>query len=74
MFSYYDPSGRAYHGLHFYYFCRPLTIELIDDELVEDGAAEKPRWMAIKDLQPEIPEFRNYNIPIKHEIEFEYRL
>jgi 8-oxo-dGTP pyrophosphatase MutT (NUDIX family) len=53
MFFYYDPSCRAYHGLHFYYFCRPLTNALVADELVEDGAAEKPRWKTIQDLQAE---------------------
>ena len=51
LFFYYDPSKRAYHGLHFYYVCRPKTLELLDDALVEDDAAGKPRWVEIAGLQ-----------------------
>jgi mutator protein MutT len=46
-------AERAYHGLHFYYHCTPKTNKLIADHLVEDGAAEQPRWRAIKELQAE---------------------
>ena len=51
LFFYYDPSETAYHGLHFYYVCRPKTLELLDDALVEDDAAGKPRWVKIDELQ-----------------------
>jgi len=51
LFFYYDPSKTAYHGLHFYYMCRPKTLELLDDALVEDDAAGKPRWVEIESLQ-----------------------
>ena len=51
LFFYYDPSGTAYHGLHFYYLCRPKTRALLDDTLVDDDAAEKPRWVDIQGLQ-----------------------
>ena len=51
LFFYYDPSETAYHGLHFYYVCRPKTFELLDDALVEDDAAGKPRWVEIEGLQ-----------------------
>jgi len=50
---YYDPSGKAYRGLHSYYFCRPLTRTLLRDDEVEDGSAEGPRWVDIADLRPE---------------------
>lgn len=50
LFFYYDPSGRAYHGLHFYYLCHALSFDLLPDEQVNDGAAEKPRWVDIKEL------------------------
>jgi 8-oxo-dGTP pyrophosphatase MutT (NUDIX family) len=51
LFFYYDPSETAYHGLHFYYVCRPKSLELLDDALVEDDAAGKPRWVEIEGLQ-----------------------
>jgi 8-oxo-dGTP pyrophosphatase MutT (NUDIX family) len=51
LFFYYDPSGTAYHGLHFYYVCRPKTLTLLDDTQVNDDAAEKPRWVSIQGLQ-----------------------
>lgn len=51
LFFYYDPSGTAYHGLHFYYICRPKTLALLDDTQVKDDAAGKPRWVNIQGLQ-----------------------
>jgi 8-oxo-dGTP diphosphatase len=51
VFFYYDPSRTAYHGLHFYYVCRPSTLELIADELVQDESAETPRWVEIRELR-----------------------
>ncbi|MBN1310271.1 MAG: hypothetical protein JXB30_02550, partial [Anaerolineae bacterium] len=51
LFFYYDPSERAYHGLHFYYICRPKTLALVDDSQVNDEAAEQPRWVSIEGLQ-----------------------
>lgn len=53
VFFYYDPSDRAYHGLHFYFICRPKTLRLLTDDQVDDGSAEKPRWVEILDLHPE---------------------
>ncbi len=53
LFFYYDPSGRAYHGLHLYYYCRAKTSELLEDDQVEDGAAGQPRWIAIQALRAE---------------------
>ena len=51
LFFYYDPSETAYHGLHFYYVCRPKTLELLNDTQVKDDAAGKPRWVNIQGLQ-----------------------
>jgi 8-oxo-dGTP pyrophosphatase MutT (NUDIX family) len=51
LFFYFNPSAKAYHGLHFFYLCSPLTLQLIADERVADFAAEKPRWVEIADLQ-----------------------
>ena len=51
LFFYYAPSGTAYHGLHFYYVCRPKTLALLDDTQVKDDAAGKPRWVNIQGLQ-----------------------
>jgi 8-oxo-dGTP pyrophosphatase MutT (NUDIX family) len=51
LFFYYDPSGTAYHGLHFYYLCSPKTLTLLDDAQVKDDAAAKPRWVDVHGLQ-----------------------
>ena len=51
LFFYYDPSQTAYHGLYFYYLCRPKTIELLDDSQVDDDVAEQPRWVSIEGLR-----------------------
>ena len=51
LFFYYDPSGTAYHGLHFYYVCRPKTISLVDDSHVKDDAVEQPRWVDVQNLK-----------------------
>lgn len=53
LFFYYDPSGQAYHGLHFYYSCRAQTMELLADSEVKDGSAAQPRWVAIQKLRAE---------------------
>ncbi len=50
-FFYYDPLDEGYHGLLFYYFCRPKTLRLLDDTEVDDENAEKPRWIDIEGLQ-----------------------
>ena len=52
-FFYYDPSKRAYHGLHFYFICIPKTLRLSPDDQVDDGSAEQPRWVEIPGLHPE---------------------
>jgi 8-oxo-dGTP pyrophosphatase MutT (NUDIX family) len=52
LFFYYDPSGRAYHGLHFYYLCDPLSGSLLSDDRVVDGSTEKPRWVPFDSLTP----------------------
>jgi 8-oxo-dGTP pyrophosphatase MutT (NUDIX family) len=53
VFFYYDPSDRAYHGLHFYFICRPKTLRLLTDDQVDDESAEQPRWVEILGLHPE---------------------
>ena len=53
VFFYYDPSDSAYHGLHFYFLCRPKTLRLLADDQVDDESAEQPRWVKILDLHPE---------------------
>jgi 8-oxo-dGTP pyrophosphatase MutT (NUDIX family) len=52
VFFYYDPSDRAYHGLHFYFLCRPTTFKLLADDMLKDESAEQPRWKEILDLHP----------------------
>jgi 8-oxo-dGTP diphosphatase len=53
LFFYYDPSGRAYHGLHFYYRCEAFSGSLLPDEMVMDGSTEQPRWVPFDSLTPE---------------------
>ena len=53
LFFYYDPSERAYHGLHFYYICRPVTLELLSDAQVQEDAAVAPRWVPVTGLRAE---------------------
>ena len=53
IFFYYDPSGTAYHGLHFYFDSDLLSTELLADDEVQDGSAGKPRWVPIADLVPD---------------------
>ena len=53
LFFYFNPSAKAYHGLHFFYICSALTEQLIADDRVDDFASEKPRWVEINDLGPQ---------------------
>jgi nucleoside triphosphatase len=52
IFFYYDPSDRAYHGLHFFFTCEPKTVLVLADDEVDDKSAECPRWVEIRDLKP----------------------
>lgn len=49
-FFYYDPNGHAFHGLLFYFWCVPLSLDLATDDQVADKDVEKPRWIPIGDL------------------------
>ena len=51
VFFYYDPSRKAYHGLHFHFICQPKTFELLRDDCVQDDSAGNPRWVEIQELQ-----------------------
>ena len=57
-FFYYDPLDEAYHSFLFYYICRPKTLDIADDDNVDDEEAEKPRWIDIEGLQAE--DFQNH--------------
>ena len=50
-FFYYDPENWASHNFSFFYVCKPKTIDLIEDDKVEDLEAEKPRWITINSLK-----------------------
>jgi 8-oxo-dGTP pyrophosphatase MutT (NUDIX family) len=58
VFFYYDPSDQAYHGLHFYFICRPRTLILLTDDQVDDGSAGQPRWVETANLHPEDFQYR----------------
>lgn len=51
-FFYYDPLDFAFHGLMFFYLCKPLTWQLATDDEIEDGEVERPRWVPIAQLRP----------------------
>jgi 8-oxo-dGTP pyrophosphatase MutT (NUDIX family) len=55
-FFYYDPDDAAFHALSFFFLCRPLTTDLVADELVDDGEAPEatcPRWVSAASLRPD---------------------
>jgi len=52
-FFYNDPEDEAYHVFAFIFIGKPKTMHLIDDHLVNDGEAEKPRWVNIRSLKVE---------------------
>jgi 8-oxo-dGTP diphosphatase len=56
-FFYYEPLNEAFHSFRFFYFCRPITLDLHGDDQVVDDEVEKPRWIDIEGLSPE--DFQN---------------
>jgi 8-oxo-dGTP pyrophosphatase MutT (NUDIX family) len=52
-FFYYKPLGEGYHAFLFFYLCRPISRDLIDDDKVYDEESEKPRWTKIEDIKKE---------------------
>lgn len=53
-FFYYDPEDLAFHGLCFYYRCKPLSFDLaMEEEIVDDEACE-PNWFAVADIQADM--------------------
>ncbi len=52
-FFYYDPEDIAFHGLLFFYLCKPLTLQLATADQIEDGEVEQPRWVPIDQLRAE---------------------
>jgi len=52
-FFYYDPLDVAFHGLMFFYLCKPLTFDLATNDQIEDDEVETPRWVPIDQLRPE---------------------
>ncbi len=49
----YDPSGRSYHTLGFYYCCEPLSFDVVDNDQVIDDEIESPHWVAVNTLSAE---------------------
>jgi ADP-ribose pyrophosphatase YjhB (NUDIX family) len=52
-FFYYDPADTAFHAFSFFFVCRPKTLEMVDDDQVDDVEAEKPRWMKLNSIRAE---------------------
>jgi 8-oxo-dGTP diphosphatase len=51
-FFYYDPTDFAFHGLMFFYLCRPRTLALTGGPF-GDEEAEAPQWVPIEQLRPD---------------------
>lgn len=47
---YLDPIDVAWHSFLFFYFCSPLSSDLLPDDKVADEGDEKPRWVPISRL------------------------
>jgi 8-oxo-dGTP pyrophosphatase MutT (NUDIX family) len=52
-FFYYDPLDEAFHSFMLFYLCRPNTLTLKKDELVEDNESRRPRWVNLSTLRRE---------------------
>ena len=50
-FFYYNPADEAYHALLLFYWCKPLSTDLVSDGDVYDEESETPRWVPISDLK-----------------------
>ena len=50
-FFYYDPLDEAFHSFLFFYRCRPLSFDLLDNHQILDGEACNPRWVVADTLQ-----------------------
>lgn len=57
-FFYYDPRDIAFHSFLFYYFCKPLTFKLADQEAILDEAVDRPQWVDIHSL--EVADFHDH--------------
>lgn len=48
---YYDPSDEAYHAFLFFYKCRPLSFDLLENDKINDGEAHSPEWIGLEDIK-----------------------
>lgn len=53
IFFEYTPTKRTFHSIQFFYLCTVNSTELVDDDKVDDGEAETPRWIEISSLKNE---------------------
>jgi 8-oxo-dGTP pyrophosphatase MutT (NUDIX family) len=53
IFFYFNPSGRAYHGLHFIFFCQLKSAPPAGDWEALGDSAEKPAWVPLAGLRGE---------------------
>ncbi|MBI5301367.1 MAG: NUDIX domain-containing protein [Chloroflexi bacterium] len=49
-FFYYDPADLAFQSYQFFYWCAPLTFDLLADDRVDDEESSQPRWIEIARL------------------------
>ncbi len=58
-FFYYDPLDTGFHGLLFYYACRPKSLALSSRYQTDDGEGH-PQWVAVENL--EAASFHNHGV------------
>ncbi|MBU0649469.1 NUDIX domain-containing protein [Patescibacteria group bacterium] len=51
QFCYWDPGDEVYQMLNFFYICKPLTTDLIEDDEVDDEEAMSPEWIDIEEVE-----------------------
>lgn len=65
-FFYYQPLDEAYHAFLFFCSCRPKSVELLADHLVDDFESQRPRWIPFSELTSD--DFADFSEDIYHAI------
>ena len=55
---YYDPLDEAFHSFLFFYHCIPLTLDLLENNQIDDGEVIDPHWERIESVQAQ--RFQNH--------------
>jgi 8-oxo-dGTP pyrophosphatase MutT (NUDIX family) len=52
-FFYYDPLDEGSHCFLFFYYCRPLSLDLIPDDQIADAVITSLHWVPLATLHPD---------------------